>query len=51
MSLYKIGSTDIPAEGVGQDLFHIETYIEGLSTFVRECATPMTISIQGDWGN
>ena len=51
MSLYKIGSTDIPAEGVGQDLFHIETYIEGLSTFVRECATPMTISIQGDWGS
>lgn len=51
MSLYKIGSTDIPAEGVGQDLFHIETYIEGLSTFIQECATPMTISIQGDWGS
>ena len=51
MSLYKIGSTDIPAEGVGQDLFHIQTYIEGLSTFIKECATPMTISIQGDWGS
>lgn len=46
-----IGSTDIPAEGVGQDLFHIETYIDGLSTFIKECATPMTISIQGDWGS
>lgn len=46
-----IGSTDIPAEGVSQDLFHIETYIDGLSTFIKECATPMTISIQGDWGS
>lgn len=51
MALYKIGSTDIPTEGIAQDLFHIETYIEGLSTFIQECATPMTISIQGDWGS
>ena len=51
MLLHKLGSTDIPAEGVGQDLFHIETYIDGLSTFIKECATPMTISIQGDWGS
>lgn len=51
MALFKIGSTDVPAEGVGQDLFHIETYIDGLSTFIKECATPMTISIQGDWGS
>ncbi len=51
MAFNKIGSTDIPAEGVGQDLFHIETYIDGLSTFIKECATPMTISIQGDWGS
>ena len=46
-----IGSTDIPAEGLVQDLFHIETYIDGLSAFIKECATPMTISIQGDWGS
>lgn len=46
-----LGSTDIPAESVGQDLFHIETYINGLSTFIKECSTPMTISIQGDWGS
>lgn len=51
MPLHKIGNTDIPAEGVEQDLFHIETYIEGLSIFVKECATPMTVSIQGDWGS
>ena len=42
MALFKIGSTDVPAEGVGQDLFHIETYIDGLSTFIKECTTPIT---------
>lgn len=46
-----LGSTDIPAENVEQDLFHIETYINGLSTFIKECSTPMTVSIQGDWGS
>ena len=51
MSLRKIGTTDIPTEGIEQDLFHIETYIEGLSTYIKECATPMTVSIQGDWGS
>lgn len=51
MKKNNIGNTDIPAEGVGQDLFHIETYIDGLSTFIKKCATPMTISIQGDWGS
>lgn len=51
MKKEKIGSTDIPACSVEQDLFHIETYIDGLSTFIKECATPMTVSIQGDWGS
>lgn len=46
-----LGSTDIPAENVEQDLFHIETYIDGLSAFIKECSTPMTVSIQGDWGS
>ena len=51
MKKERIGSTDIPACSVEQDLFHIETYIDGLSTFIKECATPMTVSIQGDWGS
>ena len=51
MALFKIGSTDVPTESVEKDLFHIKTYIDGLSTFIKECATPMTISIQGDWGS
>ena len=51
MARVKIGNTDIPAEGMSEDLFHIESYIDGLSVFIKECATPMTVSIQGDWGS
>lgn len=51
MSVKRIGTTDIAAEGISCDLFHIETYIDGLSTFITQCNTPMTVSIQGDWGS
>lgn len=43
-----IGLTDSPAT---QDQFKIDTYIDGLSDFIVECETPMTISIQGSWGS
>lgn len=33
-----------------KDLLKVGPYIEGLSDFIRTCATPMTIAIQGDWG-
>lgn len=32
------------------DKFSIENYINGLSNFIIECETPLTIAIQGDWG-
>lgn len=41
------GFTDKPAL---EDRFAIEKYISGLSRFIKECNTPMTVSIQGDWG-
>ena len=41
------GFSDKPAT---EDLFNIQNYIEGLSTFIMDCETPMTIAIQGDWG-
>ena len=34
-----------------RDQFGIKKYIEGVSGFIRECATPMTIAIQGSWGS
>ena len=33
-----------------KDSLNINHYIEGLSTFVRNCETPMTLAIQGKWG-
>lgn len=34
-----------------KDLFKIESYTDGLAKFIKECKTPMTIAIQGDWGS
>ena len=33
------------------DEFKITRYIDGLSEFIQECNTPMTIAVQGDWGS
>lgn len=43
----KLGFTDAAAT---KDQFEITDYIGGLATFIEECNTPMTISIQGSWG-
>lgn len=45
------GFTDKPAMTVLDDVFEIKQYISGLSDFILECDTPMTIAIQGDWGS
>ena len=47
----KIGSTDNSIENLADDLFDISQYVSGLSDFIKVCVTPMTISIQGDWGS
>jgi len=41
-------STDEPTD---EDILCITNYTEGLSSFISECPTPMTIAIQGDWGS
>lgn len=46
-----IGSNDSSVEGIGEDLFDVSQYVNGLSDFITACVTPMTISIQGDWGS
>lgn len=46
-----IGHTDKPVNNINDDLFSIEAYINALCSFIRSCETPMTISIQGDWGS
>ena len=39
--------TDGPAI---EDNFNIERYINGLTSFIKNCNTPITMAIQGDWG-
>ena len=45
------GNTDKPIEKIANDTFGVKGYVEGLCSFIMKCATPMTISIQGDWGS
>lgn len=42
-----VGYSDISS---GMDCLGAQVYYDGLSKFIMECETPMTISIQGDWG-
>ena len=46
-----IGYPDKPLETSGEDLFDVGVYVNALCSFIRGCETPMTISIQGDWGS
>lgn len=45
------GITDLPIKNINEDAFNIQTYVNGLSDFIQKCDTPMTVSIQGDWGS
>ncbi len=47
----KMGYPDKPVASITEDLFDIEVYVNALCSFIRSCETPMTISIQGDWGS
>lgn len=46
-----IGYNDAPIETKDDDAFNVGQYVNGIASFISECATPMTISIQGDWGS
>lgn len=45
------GYPDKPVASITEDLFNVEVYVNALCSFIRSCETPMTISIQGDWGS
>lgn len=42
-----IGLSDLPSD---TDALGIEKHCNGLTDFLRQCSSPMTIAIQGDWG-
>ncbi len=46
----KLGNSDRPVSSCVGDEFQIRPYIEGLAEFIKDCETPMTVAIQGDWG-
>ena len=46
-----VGYPDKPVANIYEDLFNVEVYVNALCSFIRSCETPMTISIQGDWGS
>lgn len=43
-----IGITDLPINSLEEDDLAAGIYIEGLTTFIETCQTPMTIALQGD---
>lgn len=45
------GFVDIPKTTIDEDMLEVKNYIDGLCKFIEHCPTPMTISIQGDWGS
>lgn len=46
-----VGFTDKPVAGKMDDIFGVGKYIQGLSGFIMDCDTPMTVAVQGDWGS
>lgn len=45
------GYSDEAVKMLSDDAFGVKKYVEGLCEFIKTCSTPMTISIQGDWGS
>ncbi|WP_164995873.1 KAP family P-loop NTPase fold protein [Miniphocaeibacter massiliensis] len=53
----KVGIVDVPiGERVDknikiEDMLGIGNYVESLTKFIKNCYTPMSLAIQGDWGS
>ena len=44
------GHKDSPVMSPDEDFLGVEKYVSALCDFVSKCETPMTVSIQGEWG-
>ncbi|MFI3227386.1 MAG: P-loop NTPase fold protein [Clostridia bacterium] len=42
---------DLPISNIQEDTLMISKYVDGMARFIQNCDTPMTISIQGEWGS
>ena len=50
MKNYEYGITDVPHAIDDDDVLEVRKYVKGLENFIRNCPTPMSIALQGDWG-
>ena len=46
-----LGLRDMPIRGAKDESLGLKDYADVLSRFVRECDTPITVALQGDWGS
>jgi hypothetical protein len=46
-----IGLKDTPVESLAEEVLGLNRYSNALTQFVKQCQTPMTIALQGDWGS
>lgn len=44
------GYKDSPVINLTEDFLGVKKYVDALCDFVLKCETPMTVSIQGEWG-
>jgi len=47
----KTSIIDIPKLAGESDLFGIQKYENGLKAYIKNCETPLTIALQGEWGS
>jgi energy-coupling factor transporter ATP-binding protein EcfA2 len=47
----QVGLRDFPVENFDDESLGFQQYADALSDFARQCQTPMTIALQGDWGS
>lgn len=47
----RLGLKDMPIMGNREESLGLSDYSSALSEFIMSCETPITISIQGDWGS
>jgi len=51
MLMERAGIQDAPITGAKYDTLKTDKYARTLADFIRDCETPMAISVQGDWGS
>lgn len=42
---------EVPVENADQDKLGLSAYSASLAAFIKNCVTPTTIAVQGDWGS